>query len=332
MRMGSLDHLTDLLAATVDDLRQLSVQLDAAMQQAAVPAFELTADGRITYLNPAARALLGEEPMEGRRFTDLVGDPLFTGRRLESLGRDGRSQAWPERFVVGESPDRRCRLVGKALPAGPASDGPRLILWAEPEAPETDRSVPARRGELPPDRRVLGRDLDRLRRRVGVSVQRFCELLGISATTWYAWRRNGDEPVPNRTAELHLRLLDALPEVARPADHPTDLQQLMELRLGRLPAFTEIAIHLGVQRRTGYSWAQDGPVNGQARALTASLMRLLLEHPAEAWEDYRALIDLQARLEGIDVWRAKSWGASDDTDSDGSVEEDAGEPIDPSEA
>lgn len=326
--MGSLDQLTDLLTATVEDLRQLSVQLDVAMQQTTMPAFELSADGRITYLNPAARALLDEEPVDGCRFTDLVDDPVFTRRRLESLHRDGRSQTWPARFVVGAAPNRRCQLVGKARPAVLSEDGPRLILWVEPEARETDAAAPARRGELPPDRRVLGGDLDRLRRRVGVSVQRFCELLGISATTWYGWRRNADAPIPNRTAELHLRLLDALPEVARPADHPADLAHLLELRLGRQPAFTEIAIHLGVQRRTGYSWAQDGPVNSQARALTASLMRLLLEHPTDAWEDYRALIDLQARLEQVDVWQAKSWGPTEDGDGDGSVGAEPGNPPD----
>lgn len=317
--MESLDHLTDLLSATVDDLRQVSVQLDAAMHRAQAPAFELTAEGRITYLNPAARALLGEAPVDGRPFTDFVSDPLFTRRRLESLRHDGRSQSWPEQFVGEEPPNRRCQLIAKALPQLLSETDRRLILWAEPEARDTTEPAIHRRGELPADRRVLGGDLERVRRRVGVSVQRCCELLGISATTWYAWRRNAEQPIPNRTAELHLRLLDALPEVARPADHPADLQHLLELRLGRPPAFTELAIYLGVQRRTGYSWAQNGPVNGQARALTASLMRLLLEHPADAWEDYQALIDRQARLEQVDVWQAKSWGPSEEAGSDGSV-------------
>lgn len=327
--MASLDHVTDLLIASVDDLRQVVMQLDAAMQQANVPAFELTSDGRITYLNPPARALLDHEPAAGRLFTDFVTDPLITRRRLESLSRDGRSQSWPEQFVVGEHPDQRCQLVGKALAQVLPETGPRLILWVEPEDRDTAEPTIRHRGNLPDDRRVLGRDLDRVRQRAGVNVQRFCELLGISPTTWYSWRRNPDEPLPNRTAELHLRLLDALPEVARPSDHPADLQPLLELHSGRQPTFTEIAIYFGVQRRTGYSWSQGGPVSGQARALTASLMRLLLGRQAGAWDTYQGLIDLQARLEHVDVRQTKSWGAPEDAESDESLEENSDGITDP---
>ena len=54
--MPSLDNLSLLLLASLDDVARVTALLNTAMQQADHPAFELSLDGVIWYLNAAAAA------------------------------------------------------------------------------------------------------------------------------------------------------------------------------------------------------------------------------------------------------------------------------------
>jgi len=318
----SLEHLTRLLLATLDDVARLSTLVDAAMQQCAQPAFELSPDGVIWYLNGAACAVIGVDPQRavGTRLATYVADGLMTQRRLEALSQRPQAQSWPDAWRR-EPQMIPCQLTGFALPHALASARARLLVWAEPSGTPPASSLPAD-GEppagalLPADRPVLAKDLDPLRRKLGIGVNRFCELLGITPVTWYAWRKDPDAPLANRTTALHLRLLDAIPELAQLGAQPLDLQEALRAQRGIDLTFTELALLLGVERRAGYGWSRGYPASDQVRALTASLLYLVFNKPREVWDQYQRVIDSQAALEGVDLRATKSWSAGARPESD----------------
>lgn len=320
----SLEHLTRLLLATLDDIARLFALVDAAMQQSDRPAFELSPDGVIWYLNGAACAAIGVDPQRAvaTRLATYVADGLMTQRRLEALSQRPQAQSWTDAWQC-ERQTVPCQLTGFAIPHALASERARLIVWAEQPGTPTASSHPPD-GEspagtlLPADRPVLAKDLDPLRRKLDIGVNRFCELLGITPVTWYAWRKDSDAPITSRTTVLHLRLLDAVPELAQLGAQPLDLQQALRALRGIDLTFTELALLLGVERRAGYGWSRGYPASDQVRALTASLLYLVFNQPREAWDQYQRLLDSQAALEGVDLATAKSWSASVRAEAGGS--------------
>ncbi|TVR65509.1 MAG: hypothetical protein EA420_03060 [Candidatus Competibacteraceae bacterium] len=322
----SLEQITRLLVATLDDITRLSALLDAALQQGDQPAFELSPEGVIWYLNRAACAALGVDPHRavGTRLAAYVADGWMTQRRLEALGQPPRAQSWPDAWRR-EKDSVPCQLTGFAIPRALAGERPRLVVWAESPGTGAAEHPPPADGEppasalLPADRPVLARDLDPLRRKLGLGVNRFCELLGITPVTWYAWRKHPDAPLASRTTVLHLRLLDALPELAQPGPQPLDLQEALRAHRGIDLTFTELALLLGVERRAGYGWSRGYAASDQVRALSASLLYLVFNKPREVWDQYQRLLDRQAALEGVDLGATKSWATGGPADAPGAA-------------
>jgi PAS domain-containing protein len=312
--MASLENLTQLLLTSLDDVARLVSLLDTTMQHFPGPAFELSLEGAIWYLNRAASDAIGVPPQQavGTRLTTYVADSLMTQRRIDALSQRGAPQSWPDAWRRVGDP-QPCRLTGFALPRALSPDRPRLIVWSEPPAGHSpdptvdDRSPPPL---IPPDRLLCGQDLDPLRGKLGLGVNRLCDVLGISAVTWYAWRRQPTTPIPSRTTALHLRLLDVLPDLAQLGAHPADLQEALRTHRGMDVTFTELALWMGVERRSGYAWAHGNPASDQVQALTRTLLQLLFEKPREAWEQYRELVAQQAQLEQVDLATTKSWTAT----------------------
>ena len=317
----SLESLTRLLLATLDDVARLSTLVDAAMQQSHQPTFELSPEGVIWYLNTAACAAIGVEPQRavGTRLATYVADSLMTQRRLEALSQRPAAQSWSDAWRREPQPIP-CQLTGFALPHALASARARLLVWAEPTSVPPAKACPVDGAPptgtlLPADRPVLAKDLDPLRRKLGIGVNRFCELLGITSVTWYGWRKDPDAPLANRTTTLHLRLLDAIPELAQLGAQPLDLQEALRAQRGIDLTFTELALLLGVERRAGYGWSRGAPPSDPIRALTASLLYLVFNQPREVWDQYQWVIDRQAALEGVDLGATKSWSAGARPDS-----------------
>ena len=318
----SLEQLTRLLLATLDDVARLSTLVDVALQQSNQPTFELSPDGVIWYLNSAACAAIGVEPQRavGTRLATYVADSLMTQRRLEALSQRPPAQSWSDAWRCEPQPIP-CQLTGFALPHALASARARLLVWAEATGVPLASFCPVD-GEpptgplLPADRPVLAKDLDPLRRKLGIGVNRFCELLGITSVTWYGWRKDPDAPMTSRTTVLHLRLLDAIPELAQLSAQPLDLQEALRTQRGIDLTFTELALLLGVERRAGYGWSRGAPASDQVRALTASLLYLVFNKPRAVWDQYQQVIERQAALEGVDLGATQSWSAGTRPESD----------------
>ena len=311
--MASLESLTQLLLSSLEDVARLVSLLDTTMQHLPAPAFELSLEGAIWYLNQAASEAIGVDPQQavGTRLTTYVTDSLMTQRRIDALPQRGTPQSWPDAWRRGRN-TQPCRLTGFALPRALSPDRPRLIVWSEPPAnrpsdPTADDRPPPL---IPTDRLLCGQDLDPLRHKLGLGVNRFCEMLAISAVTWYAWRRQPTMPIPSRTTALHLRLLDALPELVQLGAQPADLQEALRTHRGLDVTFTELALWMGVERRSGYTWAHGNPASDQVQALTRTLLRVLFEKPRETWDQYLDLVAQQARLEQVDLATMKSWTAT----------------------
>lgn len=329
----SLEHLTRLLLATLDDVARLSALVDTTMQQSDHPVFELSPDGVIWYLNRAACEAIGLDPQQAvrTRLVTYVADGLMTQRRLDALNQQPQAQSWTDAWQR-EQRIIPCQLAGFAIPRALAGDRPRLIVWAESMPPPTDRTsaqVPTGsttqvEDEPPADtliavnQPVRAHDLDPLRQKLGLGVNRFCELLGITSVSWYAWRRNPEAPISSRTVALHMRLLDLFPELARLGAQPLDLQEALRTQRGVDLTFTELALLLGVERRAGYGWSRGYTASEQVQALTASLLYLVLNKPRQDWECYQNVLDQQAALEGVDLKTTQSWSTGAQRGADGS--------------
>lgn len=303
--MASIEHLVDLVITT-------STLLDTALQQSEQPAFALSLDGEVRSLNPAAAALFAAPvtSLVGKLLPRLVRDDNLAEQHLAAVRATPQQVTWRAEFIraPGEwsAPYQlTARTLGPSLGAGPV----RVLLWAAPvtetAAPPPPPPLPERL--IPATRRVLGRDIEPLRQKLALSVLQMCHLVGVSSVTWYTWRGQPQEPLKSRTAELHLRVLDALPAMARIPTHPADLKHVLQTHLNRTVTDTELALLLGVERGAGFSWARGGPVHEQVLALTATLLRLLLEMPPATWSVYQTVLEAQAALENIDVWRARAW-------------------------
>lgn len=324
--MVSLDNLTRLLLASIDDVARIANLLDTAMHQAPYPVFELSPEGDIRYLNQQACKAIGVEPRQavGTRLATYTTDALMTQRRLDGLLQRNNPQTWADRWW-NEHQRLPCQLFGFALPRALSGDRPRTIIWADPP-PETTTTGPTAiftlglerpaALQISPDQHVLGRDLEPLREKFGVGVNRMSEILGISPMTWYAWRRNDDELIPSRTAALHLRLLDVMPDLARPGTHPAELQEALRTHRGIQVSLSDLALLLGVEGRAGYAWSHGHSASDQVQALTATLLMLVFEKPREAWEFYRLIVERQANLEQIDLTKTQSWNPAQNIEAD----------------
>lgn len=311
--MPSLDNLASLLLASLDDVARVSALLNTTMQQADHPAFELSRDGVIWYLNNAAVDAIGVSPQQavGTRLTTYVSDGLMTQRRLDALGQTPHAQSWPDAWRR-DGRTVPCRMTGFGVPSALSSERPRLILWSERADGRRRKRDPApsdRRSDvfLTAGQHVRGLDLDPLCRRYQLKITRLCEQLGVSPITWYAWRRAAAEPITSRTIELHLRLLDAMPDLLQSGAHPLDLQEALRSQRGIDLPLTDVALLLGVDPRNAYGWRQGQPASPQLQALTASLLLLVMQKPRTAWDDYVQLVERQANLEGVNLWNSKSW-------------------------
>lgn len=311
--MPSLDNLSLLLLASLDDVARVTALLNTAMQQADHPAFELSLDGVIWYLNAAAAAAIGVSPQQavGARLTTYVSDSLMTQRRLDALGQSPQAQSWPDAWLRNRQPVP-CRMTGFVVPSAISGERPRMILWSERAGARKRKGDTSRSGRrqdlfLAVDRHVCGRDLDPLGRRYNTKITRLCEQIGVSTITWYAWRRAADDPITSRTVELHLRLLDAMPDLLQVGAHPLDLQEALRSQRGIDLPLTDVAILLGVDPRNAYGWRHGQPASPQIQALTASLLLLVMQKPRTAWDDYVQLVERQGQLERVDLWNSKSW-------------------------
>lgn len=315
--MPSLDQLAHLLRATLEDATRVTALMDTALQQAPHPTFELSHDGVIWYLNTVAADTLGITPTQavGTRLSNYVEDGLMTQRRLESLKREPVAQSWPDRW-------RRhhevipCRMTAFPMPETLRTERPRVILWSEqvgalPQAVRTEhpsgdsgrRASPFFSDTTP----IYGRDLDPFLEALGIKLHRICEYLGVTTLAWYKWRREPDEPIGSRTIELHLRLLDAYPDLTKAGAHPLDLQETLRAQRGIEVSLNELALLLGIEARTAYAWGHGQPVSGPIQGLTASLLHMLVQKPRYAWDEYRQIVDRQAEREGASLWETKSW-------------------------
>jgi DNA-binding transcriptional regulator YiaG len=316
--MSSPELLTRLFLAALDDAARISSLLDVALQQGAQPAFELSPQGAIWYLNQAAADTLGIDPQQAvnTRLANYLRDGLMTQRRLEALSRS-QSETWQDTWRRGGE-NIPCELTAFAIPASVANERSRILVWAKPpesalakaDIPSNFSEILPGEGVLSPDAPILGRDLERLRERFDISTHRFCEVLGISTVTWYGWRKRPDAPISSRPIILHLRLLDSLPELARLGAQPIDLQEALRTHWGVSLTFSELALRLGVERRSGYAWSRGYPASDQVRALTASLLYVVLNRPRDAWLRYQHLLERQAALEGVDIAKTHSWSTS----------------------
>src|SRR5690554_2164611 len=141
---------------------------------------------------------------------------------------------------------------------------------------------------IPASRPVIGKDLDDLRARYGISVAEACHLFGLSANKWSEIvNRGADTTVKDIPTALLARLLDSNLWLYEPIESPSP-EKMLELfeqsAGGRIPMRTFSAL-LGVDTSSGSRWlSHDSAQKGASQRLMYYLHRLLVDYE-RAYED-----------------------------------------------
>lgn len=188
---------------------------------------------------------------------------------------------------------------------------------------------------IPASRPVIGKDLDDLRARYGISVAEACHLFGLSPNKWSEIvNRGADEPVKDIPTALLARLLDNHRWLYEPPEWPTpeEMLELFEQSAGGRITMRTFSALLGVDTASGSRWlSHESGQKGASQRLMYYLRRLLVDY-ARADEDASRHLVFESWLQqvrnegfaraGHDViktgrWRAK---AANDPDPDGDIE------------
>jgi hypothetical protein len=161
---------------------------------------------------------------------------------------------------------------------------------------------------IPLDRPVLGRDLEALREKLNRTALECCFLLGIPLTTWADWKRHEDNPLPNPTAALAVRLYDRFPELAPAEPNPAVLRERLTETTGRRMTLAELSLLLGREKTSGYRWQTRGEPSLTVSRLIRGLMQLLENQGPGGLDAYLDLVKGEALARGIsDLREAGAW-------------------------
>ena len=309
--MASLTQLLNVLKDSVSDMRRISILLDDVIQQMPSSVFELDKQGRISYANEVACRFLNQRPndLTGKRFADLVVDSVMTERRIEkAFSVPNETLKWLAEFSQRES----MMLMAQAI----STPIDTLYVWEiqndiSTNKADTESKKPSSTDlALPINRRVCGRDLDRFRKKLDIPVKTLCELLGVTTTSWYSWRKKAQTPVSSRPAELHLRLLDHMQELAaQSVPHPGELLHLISANYGITLSWQQLALLMGSNLGAAYHWSSGGQPQETVLGLTQTLFNYMQRQPADKhfWQRYQAIVEQQARIEGVELSKIRSW-------------------------
>lgn len=324
MTINQLTESLDLLSRAREDAQRYEIVIQALFKSLPSALLLLDASATIKRANADFAKRFGYKIGEitGTSFLDLCSPkPAQTSRQnfdaalqdpakvptwsLRLRHKDGgRKQYTVSARAVDLSGTAAARLLVHCLPGSKVAPTDTLAGTAA----EVDHLGATPAATIPTDRPVLGKDLQTLPDHLNCTITRCCVILGVATMAYYDWRSKPDQPVPNRTVALHVRLLDAFPWLAEVSETPVDLQQALEQKLGRSVTLIEMSLLLGMERTSGYRWGRGVQPSEMIVGLIANLVELLDRQPAAAIEHYYALVEAEAKLAGIDnLWKRGAW-------------------------
>ena len=314
-----LQQLLGMTQATADNLRASVSFLDIAMQQAKIPVFELNIQGTIEYANQAALAHFALTPARliGQSLQNFFVDTLFFARYLKTVQeRPTETLRWQAQMQCEAWDAPQVRSVSAQTSTVLKKKQQRIILWLPEADAETTDATPEQPSTLT-DQTVLsmtapvyGRDLAKMLKRLQCTAPQLSRILNVTMYTWNRWEKTPDEVITNRTVELHLRLLDQYPSLLQVPMSPGELQQHLQRYLNQPSKHTDLALLLGVEVHTAKPWQEGKKISETAWGLSNTLGLMLKTLPPDAWDRYRAIVNQQAQIEGVDLWEDRSWRQS----------------------
>jgi hypothetical protein len=137
-------------------------------------------------------------------------------------------------------------------------------------------------------------------------------LLGIPLTTWSTWKNQADEPIPNPTAALSIRLYDRFPELAPVDPTPEALRALLAQITGRKVPLYELSLLLGREKGSGHRWKVHGSPSTTVSRLIRALTTLLETRYLDGFVEYTKLVEIEAAARGApDLMQTGSWKQRD---------------------
>lgn len=170
---------------------------------------------------------------------------------------------------------------------------------------------------IPKNRPVIGRDLDDLREKLGLSTADACWLFGLSMNAWAAAAKaDPDAPVENPSLALLVRFLDQHPEVVVIPKMPAP-QEIADLvnEVTETPQ-RALSVLLGNEGTAAYRWLKVGvKAPPTVQRLMFGLKQALLRRPEvakkiELLNDWRATVETEAKARGeANIFGTAKWPA-----------------------
>lgn len=323
MSFAQLLQVNQQLNQLKGELEHYASQFQALFHNLPLPLLLVDEQGAISKLNPAAFQVLGRAAAD--QANQALGALCVAADRAKVDDLVQRCLEAPDtihtetvRLAQGDQKHRAYELIGQASAA--PEDGTRILVYCrrsagQQRALDLGANAPAPRprayppqGTIPTDRLILGKDLEALPIRLNCTTHHCCMLIGVSPTTWAAWKRDPAAPVPNLPTVLAVRLLDAFPFLAEPAHSPEDLLALLRRTYRRRVSRIEVSLLLGRGWASFFRWTSRSAPAEVVQNLIGLLSRLLEHYPREVFDYYRSLVEAEARLRGIDnLWQSRDW-------------------------
>lgn len=163
---------------------------------------------------------------------------------------------------------------------------------------------------VPPNRPVLGADLDDLRYHLGITTLDACHLLGLDPPKYSLLRKRSQEPLDRPSRSLMVRHLEQHPEdspLPRPPRFREVLAALNALEPGQW-SIGRAAILFGAKPGSGFRWSKDESATSPViDHLFQVFLNATRQRGVVALREWVAMVETEARALGVtdlaDFWR-----------------------------
>lgn len=190
----------------------------------------------------------------------------------------------------------------------PSLPAPGLENESIPTIAESMRSMYETEPVLSRDKPVTGRDLDRLRLRLGgITVTDACWLFGLQRGRWYALIKQ-DKPLDDTSLAVLMRVLDAYPQLCpvKPAPKPSYVYHWLREVHPNLDQ-RQFSLLLGREKSAAHRWLKQGVAVSPKVERLFNVLQTMILAGMQPLNSLEPLVVLEATARGIDLTSEGMW-------------------------
>lgn len=190
----------------------------------------------------------------------------------------------------------------------PSMPAPGMDDESVPTIAESMRAMYDTEPVLSRDKPVTGRDLDRLRLRLGgITVTDACWLFGLQRGRWYALTKQ-DTPLDDTSLAVLMRVFDAYPQLCpvKPAPKPSYVFHWLREVHPNLDQ-RQFSLLLGREKSAAHRWLKQGMAVSPKVERLFNILQTMILAGMQPMNSLEPLVVLEATSRGLDLTRDGMW-------------------------